>query len=124
MSDDFLQIPDEDEETAAAGAPRAYFPAGLVADIPAGKSRSIWVKNRKVAVFNVKGTLLACRDRCTHMGAPLSDGHVSGKRVVCGWHGWTFDLETGTCTNKEWASVETYRVRVVGDRFEVEVPIE
>ena len=123
MSDDFLNLPEE-ETAAEEGALRAYFPGGLVSDVPSGKSRSIWVKNRKVAVFNVKGALLACRDRCTHMGAPLSDGRVMGTSVICGWHGWTFNLETGACTNKDWASVETYRVRIVGERFEVEVPVE
>lgn len=123
MSDDFLPIPDDDEPIVD-DRPRAFVPAGRASDVPPGQSRSIWVKNRRVAVFNVKGRFLACKDRCTHMGAPLSDGRVVGNAVVCGWHGWTFDLGTGHCTNKDWASVETYKVRIVGDSFEVEVPID
>lgn len=124
MSDDFLPIPDEDDDPGTHEIARAFVPAGRVADIPAGRSASVWVKNRKVAIFNVDGRLLACRDRCTHMGTPLVDGRVSKGQVTCAMHGWAFDLETGRCMNKEWAAVETYRVRVVGDRYEVEVPIE
>ena len=123
MSDDFLRFPD-DEEPARKHKRHAYFPAGAVADIPSGKGRSVWLRNRKVAVFNLNGTLLACRDRCTHMGAPLSDGRLTGRSVACGWHGWTFDLETGKCVNKDWAAVETYRVRIIGDRYEVELPLD
>ena len=123
MSDDFLTFPDE-EPPIEEEKPRAFVRAGRVADVPVGKTASVWVKTRKVAVFNVKGRLLACRDRCTHMGAPLSEGRTVGDAVVCGWHGWTFDLETGRCVNKEWAGVETYRVRIVGDSYEVEVPID
>jgi nitrite reductase/ring-hydroxylating ferredoxin subunit len=123
MSDDFLRFPD-DEEPAHSQTRRAYFPAGAVADIPDGKGLSVWIRNRKVAVFNIDGTLYACRDRCTHMGAALSDGRITGKRVACTWHGWTFDLQSGKCVNKDWASVEAYQVRIIGDRFEVELPLD
>lgn len=123
MSDDFLtEFPDEGE--ADEPRPMAYFPAGLLSEIPEGGGKSVWVKTRKVAVFNLRGRILAVKDRCPHMGASLSDGRVSGGTVVCGWHGWTFDLGTGNCVNKDWAKLVTYRVRVSGDRLEVEVPIE
>ena len=72
----------------------------------------------------LRGRLLACRDRCTHMGAPLSGGSLVGDAVVCAWHGWTFDLETGRCLNRDWTAVETYPVRVVGDQYEIEVPLD
>ena len=123
MRDDFLTFPD-DEEPAPEEGLRAYVPAGALSEVPPGKVVSIWLKNRKVAVFNVKGRLLACKDRCTHMGAPLSEGRLVGDAIVCGWHGWTFDLDTGRCLNKDWASVESYRVRIVGDRYEIELPVD
>jgi nitrite reductase (NADH) small subunit len=123
MSKDFLDFP-QDDEPETKERPRAFVAAGAVADVPPGSAKSIWLKNQKVAVFNVKGTLLACKDRCTHMGALLSEGRVNGRSVVCSWHGWSFDLESGHCTNKDWAAVEAYRVRVVGDRYEVEVPVD
>lgn len=124
MSDDFLtEFPDE--EPPSGEKPRAYVPGGPVSAVPDKGGASIWVKGgRKVAVFKAHGRILACKDRCPHMGADLSDGRVVGGAVVCGWHGWTFDLETGRCLNKDWAKVETYRVRVAGDRYEVEVPVD
>jgi nitrite reductase (NADH) small subunit len=99
-------------------------PGGIVEDVPKGGSKSIWVKSHKVAVFNLGGQLTACKDRCPHMGALLSEGRISGQTVACTWHGWTFEMPSGRCVNKDWAGVETYAVRIVGDRYEVEVPID
>ena len=33
------------------------------------------------------GKAVAFDDRCAHRGFPLSDGHVDGDRLVCGYHG-------------------------------------
>jgi glutamate synthase domain-containing protein 2/CDGSH-type Zn-finger protein len=32
---------------------------------------------------------------CAHQGALMSDGEVDGARLVCGLHGWSYDLATG-----------------------------
>jgi len=33
--------------------------------------------------------------RCLHRGALLSDGHVDGKNLICGVHGWDYNYKTG-----------------------------
>jgi glutamate synthase domain-containing protein 2 len=33
--------------------------------------------------------------RCMHRGALLSDGHVEGKNLICGVHGWDYCYKTG-----------------------------
>ena len=42
------------------------------------------------------GTPVALEDACPHRKLPLSDGQLSGDRVVCGYHGLTFDC-SGAC---------------------------
>ena len=42
------------------------------------------------------GTVAALEDACPHRKLPLSMGRLEGDRVVCGYHGLTFD-GTGTC---------------------------
>ncbi len=44
------------------------------------------------------GTAVALEDACPHRKLPLSDGALDGDRVVCGYHGLTFDC-TGTCVD-------------------------
>ncbi|MEU8349037.1 MULTISPECIES: aromatic ring-hydroxylating dioxygenase subunit alpha [unclassified Streptomyces] len=42
------------------------------------------------------GAAVALADRCVHRRYPLSASRLDGDRVVCGYHGFTYDT-TGTC---------------------------
>jgi len=64
--------------------------------------------------FNIK-----CNNReykvqkyCPHMGADLSKiGHCTkDNHIVCGLHGWKFDLQTGDCTNITNQSIEVEQI--------------
>ncbi len=33
--------------------------------------------------------------RCAHRGALMADGHIDGKNLICGVHGWDFRFDTG-----------------------------
>jgi len=50
-----------------------------------------------IAVFRVEGLLYAVANACPHAGNPLVEGEVLGRTLVCAFHGWRFDLETGAC---------------------------
>jgi nitrite reductase/ring-hydroxylating ferredoxin subunit len=71
-----------------------------------------------VALFNVKGTVHAIANRCTHARASLSEGIVDAARcaVTCPWHEGVFSLETGQVLGGPPSlPVATYRVKVEGD---------
>lgn len=99
---------------------------GKVGDFREGRGVAVWVGERKVAIFKLGGRLLAIQDACPHMGASLADGRVDGGRVVCHWHGWTFDLETGQGDqrSKQWLCARVYETRVEGDDVYVLRPDE
>jgi phenylpropionate dioxygenase-like ring-hydroxylating dioxygenase large terminal subunit len=42
--------------------------------------------------------ILVWQDLCIHRGTPLSMGHIEGKRVACGYHGWQYDA-SGQCVH-------------------------
>ncbi|KZS84673.1 (2Fe-2S)-binding protein [Mycobacterium persicum] len=44
------------------------------------------------------GQAVAFDDRCAHRGFPLSDGHVDGDRLVCGYHGCCY-VADGQCVH-------------------------
>ena len=50
-----------------------------------------------IAVFRVEGRLYAVANACPHAGNPLVEGDVLGRTLVCAFHGWRFDLESGAC---------------------------
>ena len=69
--------------------------AGKLSDFESGSIVAVTVDGRDIAVVNLDGTCYAVDDTCTHAGASLSEGSVSGCNVVCGWHGAEFDCTTG-----------------------------
>jgi vanillate O-demethylase monooxygenase subunit len=42
------------------------------------------------------GEVAALSDRCVHRRYPLSKGHLDGERLVCGYHGFTYE-PSGSC---------------------------
>src|SRR5207249_120607 len=65
-----------------------YTPAATLADLPPGASRRVYAGAEAVALFNVRGTVHAIANRCTHARASLSEGTVDADRcaVTCPWH--------------------------------------
>ncbi|KOX22140.1 aromatic ring-hydroxylating dioxygenase subunit alpha [Nocardiopsis sp. NRRL B-16309] len=44
------------------------------------------------------GEVVALADRCVHRRYPLSESRLEGDRVICGYHGFTYDT-LGTCVS-------------------------
>ena len=85
-----------------------------VEELKPGQVRSVRAGVRRIAVFNVSGTLYALEDACRHMKAPLSTGQVEGTTLTCSWHGWKYDITSGACHDKSWGCVRTFPVKVQG----------
>jgi chlorite dismutase/nitrite reductase/ring-hydroxylating ferredoxin subunit len=95
-----------------------YTPAATLADLPPGSSRRVYVGGDAVALFNVKGSVYAIANRCTHARASLSEGSVDPVRcaVTCPWHEGVFSLETGQVLGGPPSlPVAAYRVKLEGD---------
>ncbi|KAI5811445.1 hypothetical protein DFH27DRAFT_533605 [Peziza echinospora] len=58
------------------------------------------LEGSKVLLLKVNGDLRALSPRCTHYGAPLVKGVVTGDgRITCPWHGACFNTATGDIEN-------------------------
>lgn len=80
------------------------------------------VEDRRIAVFNVDGELVAIDDRCAHKGGSLAEGMVRNGIVTCPQHWWRYDLRTGRRVASDEVAQQTYAVAVVDGVVEVEVP--
>ena len=89
-----------------------FTPVGPLSELPPGRCRSVRVGVRRVAVWNVNGTLHALEDACRHMKAPLSTGRVENGILTCAWHGWRYEVSTGACLDPAWACVRRFPVKV------------
>jgi nitrite reductase/ring-hydroxylating ferredoxin subunit len=93
------------------------------ADLPEGKTRTVEVAGRPLALCNVGGTFFAVDDTCPHAGASLGEGHMEGDRVICPLHDACFDVRTGEAVEGPAVTgVATYPVRLVGDAVQIAVP--
>ena len=48
----------------------------------------------KFALHLVDDEVFCVQAFCPHMEGPLFEGSCSGKRIVCPWHGWVYDLKS------------------------------
>lgn len=101
----------------------AFAKVATVQELPPGKAKQVTLGNRNVALFNIAGAFYAIDDTCPHRGAPLSEGDVDRNEVTCPWHGARFDVTTGShlCPPAPHG-VASYKVQVVGDEVQVELP--
>lgn len=87
--------------------------------IPSGHGRTVHVRGREFAVWNVDGQFYCIDDQCPHRGGPLGSGCLKDGQVSCPLHGWEFDVRTGACLTRPDRPVATYPARVVGDKVEI-----
>jgi len=85
----------------------------LDAERPPGASA--WVvrapDGRSFAVFDVDGGLRVTEAVCPHNRGPLDQGWVrEGTTLVCPWHWYRFDLDTGACATNADYRLRTYPV--------------
>ena len=93
-----------------------------VENLPPGSVKAFNVATRQIALFNVGGRYYALDDRCTHEGAPLSEGVLDGTTIVCPWHNAEFDVTCGKVLCMPAADdVKSYPVFVNGDSIEIEL---
>lgn len=86
-------------------------PVCRVADLAPGQLRHIKVGKQNIAVARVRDDFFALSNVCRHAFAPLADGVLEGYEVMCPWHGWRYDVRTGTTDHPD-ANVRTYPVAV------------
>jgi NAD(P)H-dependent nitrite reductase small subunit len=95
---------------------------GRVEDVPDGRGATVELDGGKeLALYNVGGRFYCIENFCPHKGAPLADGVLTGHVVACDWHGWRFDLRTGSCVNRHADAVETYEVVIEDGWIKIKV---
>jgi nitrite reductase (NADH) small subunit len=91
-------------------------------DLTDGLGKVVNVEGRSIALFRVKDQYFALANVCLHRGGPLGEGNLSGSVVTCPWHGWKFDVRTGSFTIIPTLKVTTFQVREQDGSVLVEIP--
>jgi len=105
----------------SSGMPRVA--AGRLDALPLGRPFLLEAAGRRVALVRVGDTVHALDDSCPHAGGPLSEGAVFEGTLICPYHTWMWDLETGVCREPARAGcVAVYPTSVEAGEVWVELP--
>lgn len=89
---------------------------GSVGEMPAeGRAKAFDAQGTPVCVACIHGRLAALYDECPHRGALLSEGTIENGRLVCSWHGWSFDTTTGEELRNPLGAAKVFPLRIDGD---------
>jgi 3-phenylpropionate/trans-cinnamate dioxygenase ferredoxin subunit len=95
---------------------------GSPSQLDDGDLKGFEVGGIKIAVANVRGTMYAFDNVCTHQQCPLAKGELEDSTVTCPCHGSQFDVTTGAVLRGPAQDpVDSYTVRVQDDTIEIEV---
>ena len=100
----------------------ARVPVGKVSNVPAEAGRVVDAAGKTLALFNVGGMYYAIDNSCVHRGGPLGEGDLDGTFVACPWHGWRWDVTTGSNANNPAIRVPCFPVTVEHGEIFVELP--
>lgn len=79
---------------AAAVCLRYWHPVLPSRRVRSGQAADVRIGGQSLAVFRTaNGSLGAVNDQCAHRRMKLSLGKVNGSKLVCPYHGWSFDID-------------------------------
>lgn len=68
--------------------------------------------SKSICLVGFEGKLYATSAKCPHAGADMSEGLCVRKMIVCPYHRYTYNLETGKGGEGQNDFIETYPVEV------------
>ena len=89
---------------------------GRVNDFAPGAGTMVAVAGRHVALFRLGDQFFALDNMCLHRGGPLCEGPIANGIVTCPWHGWSYQIKTGTMVQDPRVGVSKHDVRIDGDQ--------
>ncbi|MEX1020081.1 MAG: Rieske (2Fe-2S) protein [Litorilinea sp.] len=110
---------------------------GRVEAFPPGKQSLVRVAGRTLGIFNINDEYYALHNLCPHNQAPVCLGDVGGTLLPsqpgeyipgmegeilrCPWHGWEFNIKTGSSLFDPAVKVTTYAVTVENGELVIEI---
>ncbi|HLI23261.1 MAG TPA: Rieske 2Fe-2S domain-containing protein [Stellaceae bacterium] len=115
---------------------------GRLQDFGAEDHRVVEVDGVEIGVFRVGKKVVAYKNECPHYGGPVCQGKIfqqteeqlgpdktsrglkfsAARNIVCPWHGYEFNLETGCHPGDPRVKLEPIAVAVRDARVYLQVP--
>lgn len=93
-----------------------------ISEVNEGQAKVVEVRGKRIVLCNVKGTIYAIDDICTHDNGPLGEGELFNGQIECPRHGARFDVKSGKVTCLPAViPVKTYEVKVEGESIKIRI---
>ena len=94
---------------------------GTTKEVPPGEMNQFKIKGKELLVVNIDNHFYCLEARCTHAGAPLSEGALNGDILTCPWHGSRFNFTDGSVVDGPARKpLATYKITIKDDQLLVE----
>jgi nitrite reductase (NADH) small subunit len=97
----------------------AFVRVGRIEDFSSGLGKRVTVEGRHIALFRLGDEFFALDNMCLHRGGPLCEGPIGNGIVTCPWHGWSYEIRTGTMVQDPRVGVSKHDVHIDGDEVSV-----
>jgi 3-phenylpropionate/trans-cinnamate dioxygenase ferredoxin subunit len=103
----------------------SWYRTRALEDIPVGGLLAVEAGEEELLLCRIdERTVCAVGNACSHDDAPLADGWLEGREIVCPRHGARFDAATGAVLKMPAPTgIESFPTRVTGDGW-IEVEVE
>lgn len=102
---------------------RQPFYVAETAEIPLGSRKIIQLMGKSIGVFHHASGWYAVLNHCLHAGGPVAEGRLHGDILVCPWHGYQYELPSGTLRSDSTAKLEMFPVELHQNQVFVILPI-
>jgi nitrite reductase/ring-hydroxylating ferredoxin subunit len=93
-------------------------------ELQEGKFRAVRIKGKPILLLRVGSQVFAVSNYCPHMGCALQGGNLSGYVLMCGCHGWKFDIRSGEHLDNPLTKLTCYPCKVENGKIFIEVKRE
>ena len=89
-----------------------FVSVGTIGDFISGQGKMVTVNGRHVALVRLGDEFYAIDNLCLHKAGPLCEGFIENDVVTCPWHGWSYEIRTGTLVQDPRVGVSKHDVRI------------
>jgi nitrite reductase/ring-hydroxylating ferredoxin subunit len=87
------------------------------------KPQLVAVYGKRICLTLHDNNFFAVQDACSHNGESLSKGHINHLgEIVCPWHGYRFELQTGRPCDSSSPDLATYPIKIDESGFYIGIP--
>ncbi len=98
------------------------FRIGRVCDFEEGRIKTFRFLAKPIAVWRRGNDFFAIENACLHMRAQLLNaGDLITATITCPWHGWQYELGSGTCLNQKDMFLKRYAVTIDNDEVLLDI---